>query len=176
MSTAWQKLTNYPIAPGLSVITLSLLHPIQATPVQNWTFESETSVRIGRSNDNDVVVYSAVVSRHHVEMKLTAAGWEINSLGANGTYVNQERVTSLKALDGMVMRLGSTGPKIQISLGPLASHLVGKTVTAKKAQATQTPDPAARIKTFLTEPKTATTHSDSADRLDEDEDTTQFNT
>jgi pSer/pThr/pTyr-binding forkhead associated (FHA) protein len=128
-------------------------------------------VRIGRSNDNDVVVYSAVVSRHHVEMALTETGWQINSVGANGTYVNQERIASVRAVDGMVLRLGSTGPKIQISLGPLAANLYGKTITAKKTPVSSTSDPAARVKTFLTEPKTATTHSDQADK---DEDTTQF--
>lgn len=153
------------------MIILSLLHPIQATPVQSWSFPVEPLVRIGRASDNDVVVYSAVVSRHHVEMRLTPEGWEITSLGANGTYVNQERITTTKATDGMVMRLGSTGPKIQISLDPLAVHVFSKTMTPKKT-ATNQPDPSARIKTFLTEPKTATTPARAAS--DEDDDTTQF--
>ncbi|MEL6471326.1 MAG: FHA domain-containing protein, partial [Cyanobacteria bacterium J06623_4] len=54
-----------------NVITLSLLHPIDKTPVQSWSFEAEPVVRIGRSVNNDVVLYSAVVSRHHVELRRT---------------------------------------------------------------------------------------------------------
>ncbi len=154
------------------MITLSLLHPIQATPVQSWSFPSETLVRIGRSSDNDVVVYSAVVSRYHVELKLTPSGWEISSLGANGTYVNQERVVTVKAADGMVMRLGSTGPKIQISLNPSALPLSGTIVTPKKTHPNQAPAATDRVKTFLTEPKTATTPKQESG--DEDDDTTQF--
>ncbi|MGL5805231.1 MAG: FHA domain-containing protein, partial [Xenococcaceae cyanobacterium] len=70
-----------------SVITLTLLHPIQSIPVQSWTFKSELAIRIGRSNNNEVVLYSAVVSRHHVEIRREGSQWQIINLGANGTYI-----------------------------------------------------------------------------------------
>lgn len=98
------------------MITLTLLHPSQSTPVQSWTFGSEPVIRIGRSKENDVILYSAVVSRNHVELWNNGREWEIMSFGANGTYVNNEPITQAKVEDGMIFRLGSSGPKIQIWL------------------------------------------------------------
>ncbi|HEY9761752.1 MAG TPA: FHA domain-containing protein [Trichocoleus sp.] len=102
---------------GLSnVITLSLLHPLNKTPVQNWTFEKEPVIRIGRSTDNDVILYSAVVSRHHVEIHRTENGWEIKSLGTNGTYLDGKRITQVPAQNGLIIRLARSGPNIQIQM------------------------------------------------------------
>lgn len=100
----------------LSVITLTLLHPLQSVPVQSWTFEPESVIRIGRSTDNEVILYSAVVSRHHVELRRNGSSWVIVSLGANGTYIDGKRITQVPVEDGMIIRLASSGPKIQIHL------------------------------------------------------------
>jgi pSer/pThr/pTyr-binding forkhead associated (FHA) protein len=99
------------------VITLTLLHPIQSVPVQRWCFESASVVRIGRSNDNDVIIYSAVVSRHHVELWNHPNGWEIINFGANGTYVDDQPIAQVSVADGMTIRLGNSGPKIRIGIG-----------------------------------------------------------
>jgi pSer/pThr/pTyr-binding forkhead associated (FHA) protein len=108
------------------VITLTLLHPIQSVPVQSWCFESEPVVRIGRSNDNDVIIYSAVVSRHHVELWNHANGWEIINFGANGTYVDDRPIAQVSVVDGMTIRLGNSGPKIRIRVG--ATNQPGKII------------------------------------------------
>lgn len=99
------------------MITLTLLHPIQSVPVQSWCFESESVVRIGRSNDNDVIIYSAVVSRHHVELWNHPNGWEIINFGANGTYIDDKSIAQVSVADGMTIRLGNSGPKIRIRVG-----------------------------------------------------------
>lgn len=99
------------------MITLSLLHPLNKKPVQHWTFEEDTVIRIGRSTENDVVLYSAVVSRHHVELRQTDSGWEIVNLGTNGTYLDGKRVAQAPAVDGIVIRLARSGPNIQINIG-----------------------------------------------------------
>ncbi len=96
------------------MITLTLLHPIQSVPVQSWCFESESVVRIGRSNDNDVIIYSAVVSRHHVELWNNPFGWEIINFGANGTYIDDQLIAQILVVDGMTIRLGNSGPSIRI--------------------------------------------------------------
>ena len=96
------------------MITLTLLHPIQSVPVQSWCFESEPVVRIGRSNDNDVIIYSAVVSRHHVELWNNPFGWEIINFGANGTYIDDQPISQILVVDGMTIRLGNSGPSIRI--------------------------------------------------------------
>ncbi len=98
------------------MITLSLLHPLNKTPVQHWTFDEETTIRIGRSTDNDVVLYSAVVSRHHVEIRKLDGGWAVVSLGTNGTYLEGKRIEEVPAEDGLVIRLARSGPNIQINL------------------------------------------------------------
>ena len=98
------------------MITLTLLHPLQPVPVQSWTFKEEPQIRIGRSTSNEVVLYSAVVSRHHVEIRKVGQEWEVVNLGANGTYIDGKRVNQTMATDGMVMRLASSGPKILIKI------------------------------------------------------------
>lgn len=98
------------------MITLSLLHPLNKHPVQHWNFEKESVVRIGRSTDNHVVLYSAVVSRHHVELRQNKSGWEVVNLGTNGTYLDGKRVTQVPVQDGMVIRLARSGPNIQINV------------------------------------------------------------
>ncbi|MBD0336387.1 MAG: FHA domain-containing protein [Cyanobacteria bacterium Co-bin13] len=98
------------------MITLSLLHPLNKTPVQHWTFEKEPVIRIGRSTDNDVILYSAVVSRHHVEIHRTDSGWEIRSLGTNGTYLEGKRIAEAPVQNGIIIRLARSGPNIQINM------------------------------------------------------------
>lgn len=90
---------------------------MQSIPVQSWTFEHEPVIRIGRSTDNHVILYSAVVSRHHVEVRKVAAGWEIVNLGANGTYLEGKRITTVPVEDGVIIRLARSGPNVQIHLG-----------------------------------------------------------
>jgi len=90
---------------------------MQSIPVQSWNFEHESVIRIGRSTDNHVILYSAVVSRHHVEIRKVDAGWEIVNLGANGTYLDGRRITQVPVEDGVVIRLARSGPNVQIHLG-----------------------------------------------------------
>jgi pSer/pThr/pTyr-binding forkhead associated (FHA) protein len=104
------------------VITLTLLHPLQAVAVQSWEFKDEPSIKIGRATDNEVVLYSAVVSRHHVEIRKSGVdSWEIVNIGSNGTYVDGERIERTTALDGMIVRLAKSGPKILLKI-ELNSH------------------------------------------------------
>lgn len=133
------------------MITLNLLHPTSAIPAQSWLFQNESIVRIGRAKENDVVVHSAVVSRLHVELHRQASGWEVVSLGTNGTFVNGERITQLKVLDGMVIRLGTSGPKIQICLG--GNPDVKPMVSNSRPNTTTSGDDQNKIQTFLTAPK-----------------------
>ncbi len=120
------------------MITLNLLHPIEATPIQTWKFESEPVIRIGRSGDNDVILYSSVVSRYHVEIHRHPLHWEIVNIGANGTYINDQPIEKERVQDGITIRLAATGPKLQILLDgagsptPLQQIAVTQPVTSKK--------------------------------------------
>lgn len=99
------------------MITLTLLHPIKSTPIQSWRFERESVIRIGRAIDNNVVLYSAVVSRHHVELQRTGLHWKLINLGTNGTYLNGTRITQVSVQDGAIICLARSGPQIQIHFG-----------------------------------------------------------
>ncbi|HEY9296564.1 MAG TPA: FHA domain-containing protein, partial [Phormidium sp.] len=95
------------------MITLNLLHPLQSIPIQSWIFEEETLIRIGRATDNHVILYSAVVSRYHVELRRRDSNWEVVNLGANGTYLEGKRITEAPIKEGAMIRLARSGPQIQ---------------------------------------------------------------
>jgi serine/threonine protein kinase len=99
------------------VITLTLLHPVQSTPVQSWSFDQNPVIQIGRAVDNHVVLYSAVVSRYHVELRQNGSQWEVVNQGTNGTYLDGKRVHQAPLKDGSILRLARSGPNIQIRLG-----------------------------------------------------------
>lgn len=149
------------------VITLTLLHPTQSVPVQSWSFESESVIRIGRSNDNDVIIYSAVVSRHHVELWNNPTGWEIINFGANGTFVDEKPITQMPVLDGMTVRLGNSGPKIRIRIGVSESEARRKTGGGRRAGYSD--DPAKERQTLITRRKSLATE----EIVQTDEDVTQ---
>lgn len=99
------------------MITLTLLHPLQSVAIQSWTFHDEPSIKIGRATNNEVVLYSAVVSRHHVEIRKSGdETWEVVNLGSNGTYIDGKRVEQTRAVDGMIVRLAKSGPQILIKI------------------------------------------------------------
>ena len=99
----------------LSTVVLSLLNSI---PVQSWTFTTGDVIRIGRATDNQVILFSAVVSRHHAELKWDEpSGWQIFNISRNGTYLDGEAISIIKVIDGMTLRLATSGPKIQIKMG-----------------------------------------------------------
>ncbi|CCI38577.1 FHA domain-containing protein [Microcystis aeruginosa] len=102
----------------VTVITLTLLHPNQATPLQHWQFDNDQStILIGRALDNHVVLYSAVVSRRHLEIRHNDHDdWELENLGTNGTFLNGNPIKKTAVVDGMVVRLATSGPQIQIRL------------------------------------------------------------
>ncbi|MBV9388523.1 MAG: FHA domain-containing protein [Chroococcidiopsidaceae cyanobacterium CP_BM_ER_R8_30] len=101
------------------MITVLLLHPSQFTLVQSWVFENEPVIRIGRATDNQVVLYSAVVSRRHAELRGAGRSWEMVNLSANGTYLDGKPISQLPVVDGVIVRLASSGPQLQIRFGAI---------------------------------------------------------
>jgi pSer/pThr/pTyr-binding forkhead associated (FHA) protein len=96
------------------VIRLVLLHPHQTIPIKSWTFKDESVIRVGRASDNQIVLYSAVVSRRHLEIRQQDDSWVVLSYGTNGTYVNDRPISKEIAEDGMVIRLARSGPRLSI--------------------------------------------------------------
>jgi pSer/pThr/pTyr-binding forkhead associated (FHA) protein len=109
------------------VITLTLLHPLQSIPVRSWVFNEDNVIRIGRSLKNDVVLYSAVVSRYHVEICHQGKDWVVVNLGTNGTYLNGQAVQQIPLVDGQVIHLAISGPKILLNVQPDPTELISTT-------------------------------------------------
>jgi pSer/pThr/pTyr-binding forkhead associated (FHA) protein len=84
--------------------------------MQSWKFSAEPIIRIGRASDNNVILYSSVVSRHHAELRFHDFGWEVVSLGTNGTYLEEQRIDASPLVDGAIIRIASSGPKLQFRI------------------------------------------------------------
>nr|WP_204808987.1 FHA domain-containing protein [Mycobacterium riyadhense] len=66
------------------------------------------SVKIGRADDNDIVIPEVLASRHHASLVPTEAGTEIrDNRSINGTFVNGTRVESALLHDGDVVTIGN---------------------------------------------------------------------
>ena len=67
-----------------------------------------TTVKIGRSPDNDLVLADLEVSRHHAELRRRPDGiYEIADLGSsNGTFVNGGRITSRSLSESDIISIG----------------------------------------------------------------------
>ena len=119
------------------MITLSLLHPTESVAVQSWNFDNLPVIRIGRSKENDVIVYSAVVSRHHLELWNNPSGWEMINFGSNGTFIDDKPITQMPVTDGMVIRLGgNSGPRIRIKISKIDPNAALKNIMARNDNTT----------------------------------------
>ncbi|MEB3281768.1 MAG: FHA domain-containing protein [Lyngbya sp.] len=90
--------------------------------MNRWTFKDKSTIRIGRAKDNDIVIYNAVVSRHHLELWNRESGWEALCFGTNGTYINNKPLNQFFIKDGMVIRLGHSGPRLMVKLSSVMKN------------------------------------------------------
>lgn len=105
-----------PSAPSQhAACSLRLLDAASGRPVQVWNFANQALVRIGRLDENDVVVVDPHVSRLHAELHYQDGGWQLKSLGRNGVVIDDQRVESVAAREGLVFRLGIRGPTLSFS-------------------------------------------------------------
>jgi len=63
---------------------------------------------VGRADDCDIVVAEKCVSRRHASFRKIGAAWFVTDLGSHGgTFVNEQRIDSLQALNpGDVVKIG----------------------------------------------------------------------
>lgn len=117
---------TFPTEPSLEkvtpMITFNLLHPQHSLPVQTWHLEANPTIKIGRSSKNEVTLYSTVVSRYHLKIEQNGENWELVNLGSNGTFCDSKRITRTPLKNGMVIRLGNSGPQLQIWLDSLTEE------------------------------------------------------
>ncbi len=63
--------------------------------IQDFTLQKETSITIGRRNDNDIVIENLAVSGNHAKIDSAGEGFVLTDLQSkNGCFVNERLVTS----------------------------------------------------------------------------------
>ncbi len=99
-----------PAAPA-AILTVS------EGPDQGFKFRIKpaATTHIGRETDNDVVLDDPATSRHHAEILFHEGHYVVKDLGsANGTYVNEQRVSERALADGDAIRIGQNVVKIAL--------------------------------------------------------------
>lgn len=107
------------------MITLSLLDSQQKHSLQEWNFEQESPIRVGRSADNHVVLNDALVSRHHLELHHLGYShqrelWQLQSRGTNGTFLDGKLVSQSLLSENCLIQLGPGGPVLKLQTEPVS--------------------------------------------------------
>lgn len=102
------------------MVTLTLLHPQASTPLQQWSFQSQSTIRIGRSPDNDIILDDPLVSRHHLELRASPSSsgslWQLINQGTNGTFLNGVLISRGLVPDEALIQLAREGPLLKFQL------------------------------------------------------------
>jgi pSer/pThr/pTyr-binding forkhead associated (FHA) protein len=86
------------------VITLTLEFKSQV--IEKFSFEKET-VTIGRIPENDIRIDNLLVSRRHAKIFREGENYILEDLNsANGTFVNNERISRYFLKDGDIITIG----------------------------------------------------------------------
>ncbi|WP_082939414.1 FHA domain-containing protein [Mycobacterium sp. 852002-30065_SCH5024008] len=90
-------------AANLATSMLKILRPGKA-----GLESAPGAIKIGRANDNDIVIPEVLASRHHATLVPTPHGTEIHdNRSINGTFVNGARVDTAVLHDGDVVTIGN---------------------------------------------------------------------
>jgi transcriptional regulator with GAF, ATPase, and Fis domain len=75
------------------------------------------NLRIGKADDNDLVLGDDTVSRHHCELRTTVQGVVVRDLGStNGTKVQGARVTEAVVQPGAVLKVGEVDIAVRVAV------------------------------------------------------------
>lgn len=116
-----ERVSEPPVGYELKIITPG--HPDSVIPL------IRSMVTIGRSVDNDVVLPTEGVSRHHARLQATPLGWEVVDLGGvNGTWLNDQRLRSNEPTP--------FPPGTQLRIGPYELLLQAPEIDRRQTQPT----------------------------------------
>jgi len=117
----------------LLMVTLTLFNPQGSSPVQQWNFQSQTTIRVGRSPDNDVIVNDPLVSRYHLEIRRVgndtnqggSVQWQLINQGTNGTFINGILVSQALVSHDSLIQLARGGPMLKLQFHTATSGVAG---------------------------------------------------
>ena len=100
------------------MVIFTLLEPQTNQPLQQWQFSQKSVIRIGRAQNNDIVLHGYFqVSRQHLELTIIDKDqWQLVSRGTNGTLVNNIFVTETILKHDDLIRLAENGPVFKFEL------------------------------------------------------------
>ncbi len=100
------------------MVIFTLLEPQTNQPLQQWQFSQESVIRVGRAQNNDIVLHGYFqVSRQHLELTIIDKDqWKLVSRGTNGTLVNNTFVTETILKHDDLIRLAENGPIFKFEL------------------------------------------------------------
>lgn len=96
-------------------IKVTLHQPGTDEPIDVWTFENRSYIKIGRAADNDVILANSLVSRRHIELKYAFSLWKLENVGANGIFLDGQQVElGWVRTNGTEIRVGQSGPILKL--------------------------------------------------------------
>ena len=102
------------------MVIFTLLEPQTNQPLQQWEFSEQSVIRIGRAQNNDIVLHGYFqVSRQHLELTLIDPQhekWQLISRGTNGTLINNNFVTETIVNHDDLIRLAENGPVFKFEI------------------------------------------------------------
>lgn len=88
------------------MLIITLLDAKQKQPQQQWSFDKELVIKVGRLSSNQIIVQADLVSGLHLEIQQTQPNqWQLISHGRNGTFVDGKRIEQIAIADGLVVEL-----------------------------------------------------------------------
>jgi serine/threonine-protein kinase len=128
-----------------TMVTLTLLDPKASTPLKQWNFDGQSTIRIGRSPDNDIILDDPLVSRHHLELEQSSAkssgSWQLVNQGTNGTFLNGILVSRVFLPDNALIQLAREGPLLKFQIQQSNTPLSAAKVTLRQNISSPLPQP-----------------------------------
>ena len=118
-----QRTEVYRVVKHTGDVTPKLLRFMGGESAGETIILRRPTVTVGRALDNDVIIDSAEVSRHHARIEAREGVFTITDLGStNGTSINGRPVTSGKISDGDVISFGTIAVEFLPYGGPVAER------------------------------------------------------
>ncbi len=109
---------------------------LKGRPIRSYTFDKDV-VSVGRDPDSDIYLDNPGISRHHLRMEKTGAGYYAEDLGsANGSYLNDEPIQKELLKTDDVVRVGKFSLWISYEEDRRGSESQGKMASPTTQQGT----------------------------------------
>lgn len=110
-------------------LLLQLLDSGGTRSQQEWVFRDQTHITIGRSTEQHVVLADPYVSRAHAELLWRDGHWTVLATGRHGVQLRGRPPNDEPLVEGDILQLGPSGPRLRVSFTPSSSSDVNGTLS-----------------------------------------------